>query len=136
MGCGYGTLGVVIQKLNPSCSVVSVDVNPRAVELTGINSQQNGLDLNAFVSDGFEYVEGTFDHIVSNPPIRAGKKVIYKMFEDAYMHLNEGGLFTIVIRKQQGAESAVKKLNEIFNNCEVIDRDKGYWILQSSKLTG
>ena len=81
-------------------------------------------------------MEGTFDHIVSNPPIRAGKKVIYKMFEDAYMHLNEGGLFTIVIRKQQGAESAVKKLNEIFNNCEVIDRDKGYWILQSSKLTG
>ena len=136
MGCGYGTRGVVIQKLNPSCSVVSVDVNPRAVELTGINSQQNGLDLNAFVSDGFESVEGTFDHIVSNPPIRAGKKVIYKMFEDAYMHLNEGGLFTIVIRKQQGAESAVKKLNEIFNNCEVIDRDKGYWILQSSKLTG
>ena len=123
-------------KLNPSCSVVSVDVNPRAVELTGINSQQNGLDLNAFVSDGFESVEGTFDHIVSNPPIRAGKKVIYKMFEDAYMHLNEGGLFTIVIRKQQGAESAVKKLNEIFNNCEAIDRDKGYWILQSSKLTG
>ena len=58
------------------------------------------------------------------------------MFEDAYMHLNEGGLFTIVIRKQQGAESAVKKLNEIFNNCEAIDRDKGYWILQSSKLTG
>ena len=75
MGCGYGTLGVVIQKLNPSCSVVSVDVNPRAVELTGINSQQNGLDLNAFVSDGFKSVEGTFDHIVSNPPIRAGKKV-------------------------------------------------------------
>ena len=99
-------------------------------------SKKSLLDLNAFVSDGFESVEGTFDHIVSNPPIRAGKKVIYKMFEDAYMHLNEGGLFTIVIRKQQGAESAVKKLNEIFNNCEVIDRDKGYWILQSSKLTG
>ena len=58
MGCGYGTLDVVIQKLNPSCSVVSVDVNPRAVELTGINSQQNGLDLNAFVSDGFESVQG------------------------------------------------------------------------------
>ena len=62
MGCGYGTLGVVIQKLNPSCSVVSVDVNPRAVELTGINSQQNGLDLIAFVSDGFESVK---EHLIT-----------------------------------------------------------------------
>lgn len=136
MGCGYGTIGVVLKKLNPSCSVVSVDVNPRAVELTGINGQQNGAQLTAFVSDGFESVHSQFDFVITNPPIRAGKKVIYKMFEDAYTHLNDGGEIFAVIRKKQGAESAVKKFEEIFSNCEVLARDKGYWILRSKKLTG
>lgn len=135
MGCGYGTIGIVLQKLYPSCSVVSVDVNPRAVELTQINSQQNSTTLTAFVSDGFEKIEDKFDYIVTNPPIRAGKAVIYKMFEDAYEHLHVGGSLIAVIRKQQGAQSAVKKFEEIFSNCEVVMRDKGYWILVSKKLT-
>jgi 16S rRNA (guanine1207-N2)-methyltransferase len=136
MGCGYGTIGVILKKLNPSCSVVSVDVNPRAVELTEINSQQNGCELTAFVSDGFESVKDTFDYVITNPPIRAGKKVIYKMFEDAYDHLDKNGELIAVIRKKQGAESAVKKFEEIFSNCEIVSRDKGYWILRSKKLTG
>lgn len=136
MGCGYGTLSVVMKKLNPSCSVVSVDVNPRAVELTEINSQQNGCEVTAFASDGFADVHEQFDYVITNPPIRAGKKVIYQMFEEAYKHLNENGELIAVIRKKQGAESAVKKFNEIFSNCEIVSRDKGYWILRSKKLTG
>lgn len=136
MGCGYGTLGIVIKKLYPSCSVVSVDINPRAVELTQINSQQNGTTITAYLSNGFESVKEQFDCIVTNPPIRAGKTVIYQMFTDAYEHLHAGGRLIVVIRKKQGAESAVKKINEIFSNCEILTRDKGYWILSSKKLTG
>ena len=136
MGCGYGTIGVVINKMSPDCSVSCVDVNPRAVVLTDINAKQNGCEISTYVSDGFGSVNGTYDYVITNPPIRAGKKVIYQMFEDAYAHLNDGGKLIAVIRRKQGAESAVKKFNEIFGNCEILTRDKGYWILQSSKLTG
>ena len=63
------------------------------------------------------------------------RQVIYKMFEDAYNYLEVGGSIYAVIRKQQGAESAKKKFAEVFGNCEVISKDRGYYILQSRKLT-
>jgi 16S rRNA (guanine1207-N2)-methyltransferase len=58
------------------------------------------------------------------------------MFEDAFAHLETGGAFYAVIRRKQGAESALKKLTEVFGNCDVIERDKGYWVLKCTKLTG
>ena len=136
MGCGYGTLSVVLARVFPDCKLTAVDVNPRAVELTGLNAKQNGVDVEAFVSDGFANVSSLFNVVITNPPIRTGKKVIYKMFEDAYDHLYDNGIFLAVIRKQQGAESSMRKLEEIFGNCRVVDKKKGYWVLLCTKLTG
>ena len=45
MGCGYGTLSVVLGHTFPDCSLTAVDVNPRAVELTELNAGQNGVEL-------------------------------------------------------------------------------------------
>lgn len=135
LGCGYGVIGIILKKRNPSLSVLAVDVNPRAVELTGINAEKNQVDILARVSDRFENVTETFNTVITNPPIRAGKKVIYQMFGDAYAHLYDQGSLYVVIRRKQGAESAVKELKKIFGNCEIIARDKGYWILKSLKLT-
>lgn len=135
LGCGYGPVSVVIGTLFPSVEMAAVDVNPRAVELTKENTERNGVKCQAMVSDGFENVEGTFSAVITNPPIRAGKKVIYRMFEDAYAHLEEGGMFLAVIRKQQGAESAQKKLTEIFGSCDMICREKGYLVLKCVRLT-
>ena len=59
-------------------------------------------------------MEGVFDAVITNPPIRAGKAVIYKMFEDAKAHLVPGGALYLVIRKQQGAPSALKFLRELY----------------------
>lgn len=136
MGCGYGTIGVVLKKLFPECSIDCVDVNPRAVELTALNSQKNDCEIEAYVSDGFQQVNKSFDYVITNPPIRAGKKVIYQMFEDAYKHLNKDGSLIAVIRRKQGAESALNKFQEVFHNCEILARDKGYWVIKSTKLTG
>lgn len=135
MGCGYGVLCITLKTFHPDSSVTAVDVNPRAVELTRINCEKNSADCDCFVSDGFAGVEGMFDHVITNPPIRAGKKVIYQMFEDAYTHLRKNGDLIAVIRRKQGAESAIKKFQEIFGNCDVISRDKGFWVLRSRKLT-
>ncbi len=133
MGCGYGVIGIILKGIFPECSITCVDVNPRAVELTQLNAEKNQKEINAFVSDGYAEVLESFDGIITNPPIRAGKKVIYKMFEDAHTHLNHNGIFLAVIRKQQGAESAKNKLTEVFGNCDVIAKDRGYWILRSVK---
>ena len=81
----------------------------------------------------YENVKDTFDIIVSNPPIRAGKKIVFEILEKAYDHLNNQGELFIVIQKKQGAPSAKKKMEDVFGNCEIIKRDKGYFILKSVK---
>lgn len=136
LGCGYGVVSVVLGDLVPDVRMSAVDINPRAVELTELNCAGNHVSCKAYVSDGFSEVTGKFMQIITNPPIRAGKKVIYAMFEDSFAHLNDAGSLYVVIRRKQGAESALRKLDEIFGNCDVIYRDKGYWVLRSMKLTG
>ena len=125
-------LGITLKYLNHADKITMVDINERAVELSKLNISNYKLDnVDCFVSDGLSLVEGKFDRIVINPPIRAGKVVIYKMFEDSANHLNENGALYIVIKKSLGANSAMKKLQEIFKNVEVLEKDKGYFIIKS-----
>lgn len=130
MGCGYGVIGIVVRTLFPSCTVVCSDVNPRAAELAEANSRSCDAPVTVIVSDCFESITDSFDVILSNPPIRAGKKTVYAIFEGAYAHLNPHGMFLAVIRKQQGADSAARKLREVFGNCEQIANDKSYRVLK------
>ena len=83
--------------------------------------------------DGFANIEGEFDAVITNPPIRAGKAVIYQMFADAKAHLADGGILVLVIRKQQGAPSALKYLKELYAEAETIERDGGYWVIACRK---
>lgn len=132
LGCGWGALGVTLAKKHPSARFVLADVNERAVALARRNIRENRAhNAEALQSDGFERVEGSFDIVVTNPPIRAGKQLIYALFDQAKDRLNPGGALYIVIRKQQGAPSALKHLKEVYGDAEVIGRDKGYWIIRS-----
>lgn len=131
LGCGYGVVGVVLNRTF-GCEVDACDINRRAVESSVSNAQRNNAKVRAVVSDGFENLTDMYDDIVLNPPIRAGKAVIYRLFEESRDHLMEGGRLWIVIRKQHGALSAEKKLKELFNSVELVDRDKGFHVYKST----
>lgn len=132
VGCGYGTIGIALKKIYPYLEVEMVDVNERAIHLTNESIKYNNLqDIVAYKSCVYENVKGSFDIIVSNPPIRAGKKVVFEILEGAYHFLNKSGELIVVIQKKQGAPSAKKKMEEVFGNCEIIKRDKGYFVLKS-----
>jgi|SRR5690554_43619 len=134
LGCGYGPVGISIAALNPNCQVTMVDINQRAVALARENIRANGIkNAQAQVSDGFADVQGQFSTIVSNPPIRTGKKVIYPLFEKSKDYLQPGGNIYLVIQKKQGAASAQNKLQEVYGNCTVVEKSGGYWILKSEK---
>ena len=130
MGCGWGAMTVLTLARFPKVNVTMADVNERALSLAVSNVEKNHMQARAILSDGFEKIEGTFDAVITNPPIRAGKAVIYEMFEDAKAHLKPGGMLVLVIRKQQGAPSALKFLKELYKNAEVIRRDGGYWVIR------
>lgn len=133
MGCGYGVIGIVMKKLFEETEVVMADINPRAVECSVSNAQRNGANCKILVSDGFKQIEGSYNTIISNPPIRAGKAVIYAMFEDSVRYLESKGSLWIVMRKQHGALSAVRKLEELFNEVEIVDKDKGFFVIRAIK---
>ena len=134
LGCGYGAIGIVLKKLYPNSAMTMAEINPRSLELAQENAQRNEVEVRCVHSDVYSGVEGnTFTDIITNPPIRAGKKVIYAMFEQAFDHLRENGRLWVVIRKQQGAKSAEAKIAQVFGNCEVVRRDKGYLVLCAKK---
>lgn len=135
VGCGYGTFGVTLKKVYPQINVDMVDVNDRAIELCELNASNNDVDVNVFKSDIYESVKNVYDVIITNPPIRAGKEVVHKILSESYNYLNDNGELWVVIQKKQGAPSAKEKMSQVFGNCDVVKKDKGYYILVSKKNT-
>lgn len=136
IGCGYGALGISLKMLHSHLKVEMIDVNDRAVTLSKKNIEQNQLsDITVYKSNLFEKVNGTFDVIVTNPPIRAGKAVVKQILEESYKYLNTQGELWVIIQKKQGAPSAKKKMEEVFTNVEVVKRNKGYYLLKSVKMS-
>jgi len=132
VGCGYGPLGLTLAKAQ-GVAATMVDINQRALDLAQKNAERNQVSAHIFQSNVYEKVSGIFDHIISNPPIRAGKQVVHEVISGSYGHLTEGGDLTLVIQKKQGAPSAKSKMETVFGNCEIVKKDKGYYILRSEK---
>jgi len=109
VGCGSGFLGLVAART--AGTVISVDINSRAVECTGQNARLNSAtNLEARKSDLFSNVTETFDLIIFNPPYlpteegepsdemslawdggRSGREVIDRFLAGVSGHLNPGG---------------------------------------------
>lgn len=134
VGCGYGPIGIAAGIMGAS-SVTMVDVNERAVELARENAAANQIkQAKAVQSDLLEAVsEQRFDAIISNPPIRAGKETVHRLFDQAHACLNPGGSLWIVIQKKQGAPSAKAKLETLFDRVEEVTKEKGYRIYKAIK---
>lgn len=103
------------------------------MDLATKNAERNGVIAKIYQSNIYENVDETFNHIVSNPPIRAGKSVVHEVIAGAFQRLEAHGTLSIVIQKKQGAPSAKAKMEEVFGNCQIIKKDKGYYILESVK---
>ncbi len=132
MGCGWGAVGISVAKANPEARVTMADINSRAAELSRKNAKRNGVAARVLESDGFAALgDEQFDCILTNPPIRAGKQVIYDLFAKSAGHLHPGGSLYLVIRKQQGAPSALAFLNTIFPKVQVVEKGGGFWVIRA-----
>lgn len=133
IGCGYGPIGLSLAKDN-NLNVYMYDINERAIELAKLNAKTNDVtNVSINHNNLLDNISINVDLIVTNPPIRTGKKTIFKLYEQAYERLNKGGLFYCVIQRKQGAPSTQSKLLELFGNTEVITKSNGYWIIKANK---
>ncbi len=134
MGAGYGAIGIVLSRLYDK-PVLMAEINKRAVGLIQKNIQENKVTAEALHSNLYSAIaeKEVFSSIVTNPPIRAGKQVVFAIYEGAYQHLLAGGELWVVIQKKQGAPSSKEYIEKLFGNCEIVKRDKGYYILRAVK---
>jgi 16S rRNA (guanine1207-N2)-methyltransferase len=135
VGCGYGPIGLTLAKERPDYHFTLVDINERALELSELNAKLNHIDnITIKKSNLLSNVKGEkYASILSNPPIRAGKKVVHQLFADASDHLDSLGELWIVIQKKQGAPSAIEKLESLFAEVSVEKKSKGYYIIRAKK---
>jgi 16S rRNA (guanine1207-N2)-methyltransferase len=135
VGCGYGPIGLSIAKTFEDRSIHMIDVNERAIDLAKENAQLNRIkNVHIYESDRLlNVIEENFAAVLTNPPIRAGKKVVHDIFEQSFQHLIQNGELWVVIQKKQGAPSAIEKMKELFTDVTVVDKEKGYFIIKAVK---
>jgi 16S rRNA (guanine1207-N2)-methyltransferase len=135
LGCGYGVIGIVASRLSEGGHVILTDINERAVALARQNIAANGIE-NAEVRLGSLYepvADMAFDHIVCNPPIRAGRGVVDRIVAEAPTHLLEGGSLWLVARTRQGADSLRRRMAEAFGAADIVKRGSGFKVLRATR---
>ncbi len=115
VGCGSGIVSIHAAK--EGARVTSVDINPKAVELTKKNAAKMEAPIDAvFLSDLFENVEGKFDRILFNLPYLPveegevegmiskawaggpdGMGPFPRLVEECPRYLNPGGKLVVVV---------------------------------------
>lgn len=133
VGCGYGVIGIVLKKYFENITVDMIDINKTAVQLSTENAKSNNVQIGAFESNLYDNVCKKYKHIVTNPPIKAGKQNLFNVVTGGYEVLDDGGSITLVIKKKHGMESLKNHMQQTFGNVEILKRDKGYYILHSTK---
>ena len=131
IGCGYGPIGIYVAKIFKT-NVDMVDINKRSLDLSLKNAKLNEVKVNIFESDLYSNINKQYDFIITNPPIRVGKKILYQLLFEAKKHLNKNGELWLVINKDQGAKSVLKDLTLEYKT-EVVVKNKGFYIIRAIK---
>lgn len=126
-GCGYGPIGIYLKKTY-DVEVDAVDINERALNLAKKNAELNKTNINIFESNIYENVNKKYDYIITNPPIRVGKKILHEILFKAKEHLNINGELWLVIHKDQGAKTLAKELEKEYK-IEIKNKNKGFYII-------
>lgn len=133
LGCGWGAVGVCLAARWPGAEIVMTDVNARAVALSAANLARNGLRAEVVQGDGLAHLDGPFDLIAANPPIRAGKTIVYRLLAESAERLSPGGALYVVMRKQQGAGSAQGYVASLGLAVEVVERGGGFRVFRATR---
>ncbi len=127
LGCGYGPIGIYLSKAK-KINVDMIDINERSLELAKKNVDLNKTKASVFYSDKYENISKKYDFIVTNPPIRIGKKDLFEILINAKNYLKPNGELWFVINKDQGAKSTIKEMEKHYK-IEIIGKNKGFYVL-------
>lgn len=134
-GAGYGLLGIVAAKLEPSCTATLVEVNERAADLARRNLAENAVDNAEVIAGQAPEMLGDrqFDAVISNPPLSRGRAAVEELIRDSCARLADGGTLWLVIHTRSGAKRYLKLLQQLFAQATTVNISGGYRILRACK---
>ncbi len=101
--CGAGPIGACIAANQPQTKVTLLDSNALALEAARETLSINQLTGSVLASDGLSEIHGSYDYIISNPPIHDGVKTDNLLSQGLLMrvqeHINPGGMLIIVANR-------------------------------------
>lgn len=131
VGCGYGFISILLSKIL-NVNGVGVDVNKRALKLADENAKLNKVDIKFIESNCYENIDGRYELIITNPPIRAGKSVVLNILRGASDYMSDVGELWFVIRKDQGAKSVINEISSLYK-IDMVEKSKGFFIIVAKK---
>ena len=131
VGCGIGFLGISLNKIMGARADM-IDINNRALHLTKMNLKENKAEGNVFVSNIYENVKEVYDVIITNPPIRAGKKVYLTIINESFNHLTKDRELWFVMRTNHGVKTVVKNLKNLAD-VKVLEKNCGFYVVFAKK---
>lgn len=131
LACGYGIIGIFLQKLY-GVNIHLTDDNKTVTYYAKKNLESNNIQdyelKNKDCIDGF--ADRKFDAIVSNPPTHQGSGVTDEMFQHAHESLKCGGKLYLVYNQNMRFED---QLSEMFDTTEILEEKDNYRILKAVK---
>lgn len=131
VGCGIGFIGISLNKIMGARADM-IDINNRALHLTKMNLKENKAEGNVFVSNIYENVKDVYDVIITNPPIRAGKKVYLTIINEAFNHLTKDGELWFVMRTNHGVKTVIKNLKNLAD-VKILEKNCGFYVVFAKK---
>ncbi|MFW9988638.1 MAG: class I SAM-dependent methyltransferase [Candidatus Odinarchaeota archaeon] len=139
LGCGYGSIGIVLGYESPQSFIYLIDINMRAIWCTRENVKLNLKNAKNHIvilsGNYFEPLKNKdlkFDGIYMNPPLRQGRKEFLKILDIIPEYLNKNGSFQFVIKKKMGALFIKEFYKDTFpdENIEILCKRSGYWVFK------
>ena len=146
VGCGYGPIAVALALRAPDATIWATDVNSRARELAVANLATSGVTVagggdpgggaRARVCSPEEIPPGLrVDGVYCNPPVRIGNAALDELLLQWLGRLHPGGFAVVVMHKNLGADSLVRRLSAQGWPSQRLAIGGGYRVLQIPAAT-
>ena len=137
LGCGHGPLGLLdLRARAPGARAWLTDVNPRACRAAEANRARLKLPAQVLRCDGLTaFSPGSFDLVLTNPPIRTGLETLRRLFAEAAPALVPGGAMLLVTRPKQGGRRLAQLAADAVGaeEAEKLGRKKGFEVFRVRK---
>jgi len=133
-GCGAGVIGACMAARHPQCNITLLDSSALALKACRETLESNHLGGEMLASDGLMNLNGSFDFIISNPPIHAGirtdNRLSIRLLDNVHEHIRPGGKLILVANVHLPYE---RWLMETFRHCTQKTSDNHYKVILASK---